>query len=279
MRDPSIHITKTKFKELLKELGVKSFPVEDFFVNAKQSAVNTRIMLIKSSKNRKKANNIALASLGDANLAANIFYSVQVSMKFKGVRKIEESQPRLWASCKKLADICNTFCKDFELETRAGYIEYIKTGLNLLKNRNHKSYLNSLLNMSEEISKTYQSKQELLEDSDPGFTKKIHDYYCKTIVNRTGIRVDYTNQPSLYAYFKDVANKCNEDDIDYRDWIDAQFEGLAWCNGMPEPQNLVNDKAYGYYTKFMYKHSEASKEDYISNIEGSLWNKINDEDE
>lgn len=279
MRDPSIHITKTKFKELLKELGVKSFPVEDFFVNAKQSAVNTRIMLIKSSKNRKKANNIALASLGDANLAANIFYSVQVSMKFKGVRKIEESQPRLWASCKKLADICNTFCNDFELETRAGYIEYIKTGLNILKNRNHKSYLNSLLNMSEEISKTYQSKQELLEDSDPEFTKKIHDYYCKTIVNRTGIRVDYTNQPSLYAYFKDVANKCNEEDIDYRDWIDAQFEGLAWCNGMPEPQNLVNDKAYGYYTKFMYKHSEAPEEDGINSIEGSLWNKINDEDE
>ncbi len=279
MRDPSIHITKTKFKELLKELGVKSFPVEDFFVNAKQSAINTRIMLIKSSKNRKKANNIALASLGDANLAANIFYSVQVSMKFKGVRKIEESQPRLWASCKKLADICNIFCKDFELETRAGYIEYIKTGLNILKNRNHKSYLNSLLNMSEEISKTYQSKQELLEDSDPGFTKKIHDYYCKTIVNRTGIRVDYTDQPSLYAYFKDVANKCNEDDIDYRDWIDAQFEGLAWCNGMPEPQNLVNDKAYGYYTKFMYKHSEAHEEDGINHIEGSLWNKINDEDE
>lgn len=279
MRDPSIHITKTKFNELLKELGVKSFPVEDFFVNAKQSAVNTRIMLVKSHKNIKKVNNIALATLGDANLAANIFYSVQISMKFKGVRKIEESQPRLWASCKKLADICNTFCEDFNLNIREGYIEYIKTGLKILKNRNHKSYLNGLLNLGEEISKTYQSKLELLEDEDPKFTKVIHDYYCKTIADRTGIRVDYSNQPSLYSYFKDVANKCNSDDIDYRDWIDAQFEGLAWCNGMPEPQNLVNDKAYGYYTKFMYKHSNDTREDYIDDVNGSLWDKINNDDE
>ena len=63
MRDPSIHITKTKFKKLLKELGVKSFPVEDFFVNAKQSAINTRIMLVKSHKNIKKANNMPILQL------------------------------------------------------------------------------------------------------------------------------------------------------------------------------------------------------------------------
>lgn len=274
MRDPSIHISKTVFKNILKDIGINSFPVEEFFVRAKQKSLNSRIILVKSSKNKKKVKNIALATTGDANLAADIFYSVQISMKFKGVRKIEESQPRLWSSCKRLADICNIFCEDFKLDTRAGYIEYIKIGLNLLKNRNHKSYLNSLINMAEEITKVYQSKSELLEDTNPRFTEEIHDYYCKTIADRTGIRVNYKDQASMYSYFKKLADKCHEESLSYKNWIDAQFEGLAWCNGLPEPQNLVNDKANNYYLKFMYKYSDTTQPEDNNFEGGSLWDKI-----
>ena len=59
MRDPSIHITKSSFRKILKDMDIK-FPVEDFFVKARQLSVDTRSITTTSRKTTKKANNIAL---------------------------------------------------------------------------------------------------------------------------------------------------------------------------------------------------------------------------
>lgn len=87
MRDPSIHITKNQFKELLQNFGIKRFPTERFFIAAKQKAVTARIVAITNKKNIKKVNNIALAAPGDANLAASILYAVRIQLKHRGVKK------------------------------------------------------------------------------------------------------------------------------------------------------------------------------------------------
>lgn len=273
-RDPSIHITKSSFVRLLKYLEINKFPVDEFFIKARQLSIDARAVVANNAKSTKKINNITLASNGDANLAADILYSVQIQLKHRGVKKIDENN-RQWPLCKKLAEVCNTFCKDFNLELRAGYIKYIKIGFSRMQG-NHKNSLNRLISMAQNISDSFQATDEINHDSNRIETAAIHDYYCKVIADRAGFKVDYHNQPEIYIYFVRLREFCESNDIDYEEWIDAQFEGLAWCNGLPDPDKLLGDKAKSYYAKFQFKNNKAGDEPKIS---GSLWDKIKDEDD
>lgn len=274
MRDPSIHITKSSFRKILKDMDIK-FPVEDFFVKARQLSVDTRSITTTSRKITKKANNIALASNGDANLAADILYSVQIQLKHRGVKKIDENNTRFWPLCKKLADVCNTFCNDFGLETRAGYIKYIKIGFSRMDNT--RNYLNRLISMAQNITESYQAVQDINHDTNPIETASIHDHYCTEIISRTGIKVDYHEKPEMYIYFVKVRQFCEEEGIDPEDWIDAQFDGLEWCNGIPDPDKLLKGKCKEYYVKYMYKNNK--NYDQTPKVHGSLWSQINEADE
>lgn len=273
-RDPSIHITKSVFKEILQELELDEFPTEEFFIKARQVSIDTRVIAVTSAKTTKKVNNITLASNGNTNLAADILYSVQIQLKHRGVKKIDENN-RQWPLCKKLADVCNTFCTDFNLETRSGYIKYIKMGFSRMQG-NHKNYLNRLIAMAQNITDSYQATDEINHDESPIETSAIHDYYCRVIADRAGFRVDYHNQPEVYVYFIRLREFCEAQGIDYEEWIDSQFEGLAWCNGLPDPDKLLGDKANSYYAKFRFKTNKPDKEPKVA---GSLWDKIKEEDD
>ena len=67
--------------------------------------------------------------------------------------------------------------------------------------------------------------------------------------------------------------------MDEKDWnvfqfLDAQFEALAWCNGLPEPSQMYNDKAIERYNKYLYKNKDKRTLD-EPQVEGSLWDSIN----
>lgn len=271
MREPSIHITKSQFEEILNTLEVNNFPVEAFFVIARKEAINHRAVLVSNNKNTKRVKNILLASKGDAALVADILYATRIKLKHRGVRKINESNSREWANCKKLAEICNQFCEDFQLDTREGFIKYIELGIKKMDG-NYNNLLNRLSVMSEKISDLYSATLEMEEDS--GNAKAIHDYFIKRVADVTGIYESFVNQPDKYIHFVRLDKFLSEKGWDPIQFIDAQFESLAWCNGLPEPSQMYNDKAIERYNKYLFKHKNQSSSE-APKIEGSLWSKIN----
>lgn len=277
MRDPSIHITKSDFRELLREFGISRFPTDKFFLAAKQKAATARMVTVTNQRNYKKAKTIALAAPGDANLAASILYAVRIQLKHRGVKKIDESDKRQWPQVKQLAEVCNIFCQDFGLETREGYIQYIKIGFNRM-GRTLRNFLPRLVSMAQNISDDYKAQADLMHDDNAEGTAQVHDYYASVIADKTGLKVNYKDQPEVYVYFKAVRDFCEQNDIDYEYWIDAQFDALEWCNGMPEPSRLLGDKPYQYYVKFMFKHNVSVKAS-TPEVKGSLWDQIRGEDD
>lgn len=271
MREPSIHITKSQFEGILNTLEVDNFPVEAFFVIARKEAINHRAVLVSNNKNTKRVNNILLASKGDAALVADILYATRIKLKHRGVRKINESNTREWANCKKLAEICNTFCEDFKLDTREGFIKYIELGIKKMDG-NYNNLLNRLSSMSEKISDLYSATLEMEDDS--GNAKAIHDYFIKRVADVTGIYESFVNQPDKYIHFVRLDKFLSEKGWDPTQFIDAQFESLAWCNGLPEPSQMYNDKAIERYNKCLFKHKNHSQSE-EPKVEGSLWSKIN----
>lgn len=272
-RSPSIHITKSQFEEILNTLEVDNFPVEAFFVIARKKAINHRAVLVSNHKNTKRVNNILLASKGDAALVADILYAIRIKLKHRGVRKINESNSREWANCKKLAEICNTFCEDFKFDTREGFIKYIETGLKRMTD--YRNIMQRLLSMQENITNQISAEIEL-QDSDLKLTKEIHDYFIGKIAKATGIYESYENQPEKYIHFVRLGDFLKKKHWDFESFIDAQFESLAWCNGLPEPSQMYNDKAIERYNKYLYKNKSKQLLDDEPQVEGSLWDKIKD---
>lgn len=270
-RSPSIHITKSQFEEILNTLEVDNFPVEAFFVIARKEAINHRAVLVSNNKNTKRVNNILLASKGDAALVADILYAIRIKLKHRGVRKINESNSREWANCKKLAEVCNTFCEDFKFDTREGFIKYIETGLKRMTD--YRNVMQRLLSMQENITNQVEAELELKGDKDPGFTKDIHDEFIKRVASVTGIYESYEHQPEKYVHFLRIHNLMDEKDWNVFQFLDAQFEALAWCNGLPEPSQMYNDKAIERYNKYLYKNKDKRTLD-EPQVEGSLWDKI-----
>lgn len=270
-RSPSIHITKSQFEEILNILEVDNFPVEAFFVIARKEAINHRAVLVSNNKNTKKVSNILLASKGDAALVADILYATRIKLKHRGVRKINESNSREWANCKKLAEVCNTFCEDFKFDTREGFIKYIETGLKRMTD--YRNVMQRLLSMQENITNQVEAELELKGDKDPGFTKDIHDEFIKRVASVTGIYESYEHQPEKYVHFLRIHNLMDEKDWNVFQFLDAQFEALAWCNGLPEPSQMYNDKAIERYNKYLYKNKDKRTLD-EPQVEGSLWDSI-----
>lgn len=270
-RSPSIHITKSQFEEILNTLEVDNFPVEAFFVIARKEAINTRAVVVSNKGTTKKVTNILLASKGNASLVADILYATRIKLKHRGVRKINESNTREWALCKKLAEICNTFCEDFKFDTREGFIKYIETGLKRMTD--YRNVMQRLISMQDNITNQIEAELELKEDKDPGFTKDIHDEFIKRVASVTGIYESYEHQPEKYVHFLRIHNLMDEKDWNVFQFLDAQFEALAWCNGLPEPSQMYNDKAIERYNKYLYKNKDKRTLD-EPRVEGSLWDKI-----
>lgn len=270
-RSPSIHITKSQFEEILNTLEIDNFPVEAFFVIARKEAINHRAVLVSNNKNTKRVNNILLASKGDAALVADILYATRIKLKHRGVRKINESNSREWANCKKLAEICNTFCEDFKLDTREGFIKYIETGLKRMTD--YRNVMQRLLSMQENITNQIDAELEL-QHSDLELTKEIHDYFIGKIAKATGIYESYENKPEKYVHFAKVGEFLKEEGWDYKTFIDAQFESLAWCNGLPDIAQMYTDKAIERYNKYLYKNKNKQLLEDEPIVEGSLWDKI-----
>lgn len=271
-RSPSIHITKSQFEEILNTLEVDNFPVEAFFVIARKEAINHRAVLVSNNKNTKKVSNILLASKGDAALVADILYATRIKLKHRGVRKINESNSREWANCKKLAEVCNTFCEDFKFDTREGFIKYIETGLKRMTD--YRNVMQRLLSMQENITNQIDAEIEL-QNSDLKLTKEIHDYFIGKIAKATGIYESYENQPEKYVHFAKVGEFLKEEGWNYKTFIDAQFESLAWCNGLPDIAQMYTDKAIERYNKYLYKNKNKKLLEEEPEVEGSLWEKIN----
>lgn len=279
-RDPSIHITRSQFEDILEYLDISYFPTAAFFTVARKKSVNSRAVLVNNKKDNKLVSNTLLANVGDANLVADIIYATRIKLKHRGVRKYTQSDIKNWALCKRVAEACNIFCSDFNLEAREGFIKYIEIGINRL-NGNYRNLLNRLPAMLETISTSYSAQSDWLNLSrmDRECCIEIQKHYVKRIADTTGIYETLDKYPEKMVHFLNLYRLCQNNKWPPKQFIDAQFDSLAWCNGLPDIAQLYGDKAIERYNKYLFKinskkQQESNSED-LPEIKGSLWETIN----
>lgn len=276
MREPSVHIIKSQFIQILDELDIKAFPVDAFFSQAAKRALNTRAITVTNKKVTKQVSKVLLASKGDTQLTADIIYAVRIKLKHRGIRKITEFNRRDWTLCKELTSICNQFAETYNFENvREAFITYITICFNRM-GRNLRNWLPRLISMSENVFNYYGSLQESRDDNNPRETARLYAIYHRKIADATGIVESRSleENPEQYLDFIQLRKLLESQGWDGEDFIEAQFEAMAWCNGIPETHNLYGQKAIDRYQKYIYKQGNNAQHS-EPKVSGSIWDLMN----
>lgn len=276
-REPSIHVTATKFNEMWEKLG--GYKLSDDFIGklfrmAKGYSLDHRSVLVKSQRDAKKVMPRVSSSNRDANLAADIIYSVRVKLKHVGVTKIKQTDNQ-WPKLKELVPIINDFCNNFGFKKREGYIAFIETGISLMGSTKRPNYgyaANWMISKADWILDKFETTKLINDDKYPQETQQVHDIYRNKILSMTGISNNYMNDPVEYVNFLKARETADRLGVDYETFIEAQFSALEFCNGIPKLEDLWNDKAVQRLTKYMSQNGLVLGT--ISNNDKSLWDSF-----
>jgi len=259
LRQPSIHITENNLRSLVRQYfgdpeqdyrWDEANTLVDFIMeNSVKLSLEKRSLFVDTKKIAERATKKLVNDKTDIMLLSNLIFSVRKQLRHKGIKPIDNNSTE-WVSLKKLSPLINNFCNDFNLPKREGYLVYIRIGLSRISS--FRGYINKLYDMSETISNQYEAEKIISDDPNKILTQKLHDYYISLIVKRTGINENYLDKPNKYVNFVKVANIIESQSLNYRVFIEAQFEGLDWTGNYPEPEQLASDKCIERLNKYMY---------------------------
>lgn len=258
MKEPSIHISKSVFQKILESKGI-SIPdkkIDSIFSIARNYSLDHRSILSNNSRNRKSLDRRTKSPIGNANLLAQIIYLVRTKLKHVGVTKIKQTDSQ-WAQVKELSPIIDEFCETHNLSQREGYIKFVEIGLKLMGNSNRPNYsycANWMLQKASWISTYYEAIKEISEDNYKEETNEIYNCYINKILEMTGISNNYKKNPTDYVNFIHARKLADKIGVDYKIFMDSQFEALSFCNGIPKLEDLGNEKAQQRLTQFISKH-------------------------
>lgn len=255
MRDPSIHITQSRLVKIIDSLFKKSIKSEELarliVKEARKYTLNNRKIDITNKKVEKKVTRVISSTNSDTELFSLLLLHYRRKLKHRGITQIKQNS-RDWLTVKEIVTLANEFCETFSLEKREGYLEFIKIGISKM----NKFMIVKFTPMGSSIIETYQAMLELKEDKYPEKTQRCHDYYQKTIIAKTGVAMDYKDNPDKYVYFYRVRLLAERLKVDPLVFIKAQFYALEWRNGYPDPIQLTNDKAINHLNKYLYEKGD-----------------------
>lgn len=271
-REPSIHITRGTFSKIFKEVMGRSLGerfVDEFFALARKETVDHRSVIQGNKQIQEQATKRVQSSIGDANMLADVIYSVRVKLKHVGVAKIKQTDMQ-WAQVKQLVPVVNDFCEKYNFDARFGYIEFVTIGLGLMaksKRVNYNFAANWLFQRADWIIDTYESINEVNKDPEPEYTVMLYNQYQKEILDRVGLSEDYRKNPQEYVWFVRARKLADEMGIDYETFIQAQFYALEFCSGIPKLEDLSNEKARSRVINYMAKFNITSR----PQVDESTW--------
>ncbi len=178
-------------------------------------------------------------------------------MKHIGVVKVKQTDTQ-WAQVKALVPTITQFCQSYNLNPRAGYIKFVELGLNLMsksKKVNYNFCANWMLQKVDWILSTYQAEHILANDDNIEGTRYVHDIYMDNVLERTGIHNTYIKDPVQYINFYKAREVADRVGVDYEIYIKAQFEALAFCNGIPRIDDLCTSKAQERLATYISKNN------------------------
>lgn len=270
MREASIHISESRLITILEKVMPKGVDIKglakDILVKGRKYSLSKRQILVTNQRTAKKTEKLILSDLEDAQLFSQLLISVRKQLKHRGIGIIKVGSKE-WLQIKEVTKLAIDFCNDFKLEKRSGFVNYIKIGLEKM----NRYSLVKFNGMQQTICEHYAAMEEMEDDPSPRLTEQMHNVYNDLLNEKTGQGYDYKKNPEKYIYFIKAKEEALKFNVSVEVYIKAQFAGLSFANGIPDPLQLVGIKAEERLKKYMYTNNITSKKEIKSNID---WDKV-----
>lgn len=249
-RDPSLHIPRSVLRLLVhqwffvNEIGK---PAEDLVNHLLSHGVNYTLTHRKKlesydNKTKKKTDRLKMSTVDAARDFAGLLKQARQQRQHRGITSIREAG-KDWELIKECTSKAVAFCESYNLELRTGFITYINIYLDMLKNTRSQFSLQGLPRKHEAVVQTYEAQLIISEDKNSEDTERCHNLYSAKIVEKTSISYNYLSEPLKYVYFVYATELATHLGLSVDNFINAQFEGLAWTKGIPAPQQMVTKAA------------------------------------
>lgn len=257
-REPSIHIKESDLIKVLEEAEVTgNIPqlVKFILSKARKYSLNHRSLLAGNAKVAKKAEKVLSSSVEDTQHMVRSIYFIRRQLRHRNITlpKPGESQ---YSLIKTITVNAIKFYEEYYEVTEAksdAFVEYIRIGCSKMTS----FALPKLVAMHESICKTYEAQTLIAQNENLDLTDRALRTYNKFVVDKVGsILQDYSKMPDKYMYFIMVAKRCKELGLPPETYIEAQFKGVEWRGGIPDPAQLINGKSLEYLQKFLYENPD-----------------------
>lgn len=225
MRDPAIHILKSDLENILGR-PITPEQMQEIY----QARISTRVLV----KGKIKSNLKLSKYIGKVN-----FY-VDAALKQRYIKDHILPGTPDWATLNKVALHIEDMAATFEISIEEACNYYVETGFNLM---GKKYRFRSLDYNKSQILQKYRERLDFKNDPTPELTKAMFLYYCKKVAPAP---VEFTVD---FVYAAEVVYK--NDTFDYKKYIDAQFQQLAFLKVVPEPYQLHGDNAVLRYKSYL----------------------------
>ncbi len=213
------------------------------------ASINRSILSPEKDTQKKSLNRLSSTKMDDSTLFNKLLSDIRIQMKHRGFKRIDKFDSD-WPFIVELSNLANGFCKDFDLDRKQGYIEYIR-GYFYVRPGGFR--VRQMKAFHEPIISRYQNKLLIQEDETPKETEEAYNLYQNLVYDKVGItpKYDKDENPEKYLCFVKVSKNAKEIGLTTEDYVMAQFETLDWTGGFPTPEQMITVNARDRVLKWM----------------------------
>jgi hypothetical protein len=253
MKKPAIHVTLNDLAFILKSLSVDNshrIAAEVFRqANEMNMQIRNRTLVIAETKKAMKVVSKTSTDTADASFEFKSILSLyRRTLRHKMIQEIGVND-KLYSTLKEVAEIAVQFCEAFGYKDRqGGYLRFCEIGISLM---GKKYALNKFKYFAEDIFEVQTNALAIKSDVSPEHTQTVYEVWKECLQKYAGLERTLDRKHPQWIHIYHTKEQALLHGANLRDWVEAQFEGLAFMNVVPELSQLYTDRAEARYYSYM----------------------------
>lgn len=251
-RDPSLHIRLSDLQIVLSSLGYKdpAGMADKILEKAHPYRITNRYVVQAKAKATKQITRAIQAGSIPVEYFEGLLSQERLAANHRAVKTIRSSSPE-YLVLKEVAQLAYDFVEYYDIQPpEAGYRAYISMGLKLM---GKKFSIPRFKTYNAKIGQKYEAYYAINADTDKEGTDAFHQHWQAAMKRYAGLEEDLSRDDEKYVCMLYGRQEADENDALYSDWIAAQFDGLAFLNAIPNPNQFFGENAANRYSEYIQK--------------------------
>lgn len=265
MRDPILHIKKSDLVKVLAGLlegdskEITKF-ANDLLSKANRYQLRSMYVIKAAGKTRTKLQKTVDAESGYVEKFNGMLSAMRLHKNHLNAKPVRKTDPN-YIQLKEITKLAVEFAEDYGIEFKEEAFKFfISTGLDLMGKR---YALNKFKYYKQKIVEKYEALEIIKRDNNPKSSERFYKVWKIVLAKYATALVDIETEED-YSHIVLARIEADEYNADYKQWITAQFEELAFLDAIPSLNQLYGLNAARRYQKYTTKRKrEEPKEEVI----------------